>query len=442
VRQTGPGHPGRPYPRQPRRTLRRPRQLTGGGPAKGCSPLGLATSGTTAPSTRVEASNVAKIQPTSRDVRRRYRETLPGERQRRAFDELGRLIDGPRDDLPWHHRVGKLVLRLRPEEPRGAHWVRGLAEALGPSPEWLAKARRFADLYPSREDVAELEAMGVNWARLYFAFAVPDKRDRHALLRRAVRERWPDQQLRFTVQELYPSQRGGVGGWPRRPVTSHGPEVTLRELRRQCRRWLAFHEGAWRGVKGRDWVGFVRSWPREDLDDLLRLLSSADGALKEVAGACRAARAALVGLRRRAEQRRGRPPSERSPPRYSNTVVRLGPCPPDGSARNLGGARRHAAERAQGRPFARPGPGVAARPFRRGGRGGRRPGWQGGSAQRRAGVAAPLSGRPLAPRPREVDPTARVRDRGPPAARHRRLPASGGMPVRCDLSPVRRPCRP
>ena len=86
--------------------------------------------------------------------------------------------------------------------------------------------------------------------------------------------------------------------------------MTLRELERQCRRWLAFHEQAWQAVKGRDWGLFVRGWPREDLDALVRLLSSADGALKGVAGACRAARAALAGLRRRAEQRRGRPPPE------------------------------------------------------------------------------------------------------------------------------------
>jgi hypothetical protein len=152
--------------------------------------------------------------------------------------------------------------------------------------------------------------MGVNWTRLYFAFAVPGRRDRHALLRRAVRERWTDRRLRFTVQERSHSKRGGVGGRPRRPVTGHGPEVTLRELGRQCRRWLDFHEQAWLRVKGRDWVQFVRSWPGEDLDNLLRLLSSADGALKEVAGACRAARAALAGLWRRAEQRRGRPPPE------------------------------------------------------------------------------------------------------------------------------------
>jgi hypothetical protein len=86
--------------------------------------------------------------------------------------------------------------------------------------------------------------------------------------------------------------------------------VTLRELGRQCRRWLDFHEQAWQGVKGRDWVQFVRSWPGEDLDRLVQLLRNTDGALKEVAAACRAARATLAELRERAEQRRGRPPSE------------------------------------------------------------------------------------------------------------------------------------
>jgi hypothetical protein len=79
--------------------------------------------------------------------------------------------------------------------------------------------------------------------------------------------------------------------------------VTLRELERQCRRWLDFHEQVWQGVKGRDWRLFVRSWPGEDLDRLVQLLRNTDGALKEVAGACRAGRAALAELRQRAEQK-------------------------------------------------------------------------------------------------------------------------------------------
>ena len=86
--------------------------------------------------------------------------------------------------------------------------------------------------------------------------------------------------------------------------------MTLRELGRQCGRWLDFHEQAWQGVKDRDWVQFVRGRPGEDRDRLVQLLRDTDKALKEVAGACRAARADLAGLRQRAEQRRGRPPPE------------------------------------------------------------------------------------------------------------------------------------
>ena len=66
-----------------------------------------------------------------------------------------------------------------------------------------------------------------------------------------------------------------------------------------------FHEQAWQGVKGRDWRLFVRSWPREDLDRLVQLLRNTDEALGGVADACRAASAALAGLRQRAEQKQG-----------------------------------------------------------------------------------------------------------------------------------------
>jgi hypothetical protein len=114
---------------------------------------------------------VTKIRPTSGKVRHRYRKRLPGPEQQSAFDELGRLIDSPGDDLPWHHRVGELVGRLRPERWRGTRWTRRLAKALGPSPQLLVKTRRFAQLYPTRQDVAKLEAMRVNWTRLYISFS-------------------------------------------------------------------------------------------------------------------------------------------------------------------------------------------------------------------------------------------------------------------------------
>jgi hypothetical protein len=71
----------------------------------------------------VEASNVAKIQPTSGDVRRRYRETLPGPRQRRAFDELGRLVDSPRDDAVrerWPDQQLRFTVQERSHSKPGA----------------------------------------------------------------------------------------------------------------------------------------------------------------------------------------------------------------------------------------------------------------------------------------------------------------------------------
>ena len=42
-----------------------------------------------------------------------------------------------------------------------------------------------------------------------------------------------------------------------------------------------------------------------DLDKLLQLLRDTDEALEGLAAACRAARAALAGLRQRAEQKQG-----------------------------------------------------------------------------------------------------------------------------------------
>jgi len=57
------------------------------------------------------------------------------------------------------------------------------------------------------------------------------------------------------------------------------------------------------------WAGRWACW-------LVQLLRSTDEALQEVAAACRAVRAALAGLRQRAEQRRGRPRPEYSPLQY------------------------------------------------------------------------------------------------------------------------------
>jgi hypothetical protein len=254
---------------------------------------------------------VAKIQPTPARARQAFRAKLPA-RAQAAFDRLARLIDRPRADLRWHHQVGtraRRLMRVDPERSRGEWWPR-LARALGPCPALFQKAARFARLYPSAGDLAALNRLRVDWTRASLALVIRDRKERHEILRKARREGWTGQRLRFEIQRAYPSRRRGAGGRPRRDPAAYGADVTLRELERLCRRWLAFYGRAWQAVKPSEWGRLVGGCRGEDLGRLVQLLRNTDGALKEVADACRDIRAALAGLRQRAEQRRGRPPSE------------------------------------------------------------------------------------------------------------------------------------
>jgi hypothetical protein len=241
---------------------------------------------------------MAKIQLASEEVRREYRASLRQPGQCAAFDRLVRLLTDPRDSLAWHHEVGRLVGQFRPEDPRGTRWSRKLADALGPSPELLEKSLRFAELYHTTEDFQELEGMGVNWTRLYFAFVIKDPEARHALLREAVNEGWSDKDLRLTIQQRYPSNRRGVGGRRRRAVQSHGPEVALREMERQSRAWAESHAGSWEAVKEKEWARLVRQWPAGDRARLRQLLKATAAAVKEVGKACAEVRRTVARLLR------------------------------------------------------------------------------------------------------------------------------------------------
>jgi hypothetical protein len=123
-------------------------------------------------------------------------------------------------------------------------------------------------------------------ALLYFSFAVPDREARHALLDEAIVNRWSDADLRFAVQQRYPSKRRGVGGRPRRKLTGHGPEVALRELGRRCRDLAAYHAAAWSAVKKAEWRRLVKGWPESEKQKLRDLLADTDAAAREVAEVC------------------------------------------------------------------------------------------------------------------------------------------------------------
>ena len=154
----------------------------------------------------------------------------------------------------------------------------------------LRKAARFVTLYPSEASLQALEEMRVDWTRLELTFSVEDEEQRHKLLRQAVNKGWSGQDLRFEVQRRFPSRRGGVGGRPRRPLTAHGSEVTLRELARWNRRWEDFYADAFSGLKAKDWNAFARRCAGAEGEQLRNLAQEATVSLTSLAKHCAEAR--------------------------------------------------------------------------------------------------------------------------------------------------------
>jgi hypothetical protein len=241
------------------------------------------------------------IKPTSKAVRRAYRQKLRPE-QRGPFDALGKLINEPRFDLDWYHAVGTQVARLIPSDmPQHGRvrWLEGPAKALGPSVEFLQKALMFHDLYPHPRAYRVLKDMHVDWTRLYVVFAVRDREARHRLLREALRKGWNIPQLRFRVQERYTGPQHRRGGRPRRQLPCLSPEATLRELERLSRHWLEFQEQSWATVTATDWKQFLREWPPDDRDRLCQILKNADRKVAQLIAAGEAVRPCLADMLRK-----------------------------------------------------------------------------------------------------------------------------------------------
>jgi hypothetical protein len=139
--------------------------------------------------------------------------------------------------------------------------------------------------------------------QLYIAFAIDDDAKRHALLRQAVKARWTDKQLHQVIQERNSSNRRGVGGRPRRPITEQEPEAALHKIERHCRNWLANFEGGWSSVEEARWASLVEACPSERREKLRDLLVSTDAAVQEVLVGCKVVRAVLRKMMGQAKSR-------------------------------------------------------------------------------------------------------------------------------------------
>ena len=120
------------------------------------------------------------------------------------------------------------------------------------------------------------------------------------MLSRAVREGWSDEDLRFAVQELSRSKRGGVGGRPRRVPGRHGAEVTLRQMGRLCRRLTAYFDAAWSDVGDNEWAGLVSGCAAGEREKLLQDLGRTRSVLAAAAKACEVVRRRVAALQQAA----------------------------------------------------------------------------------------------------------------------------------------------
>jgi hypothetical protein len=75
--------------------------------------------------------------------------------------------------------------------------------------------------------LAALGRLRVDWARAFLALVIGDRKQRQALLRRARREGWAGQGLRFEVQRLYPLKQRGRPAYAA-PEVQGGGENTPR----------------------------------------------------------------------------------------------------------------------------------------------------------------------------------------------------------------------
>jgi len=227
--------------------------------------------------------------------RKDFRRKLENKGQE-VFDQICKHIKQKRTCLTWYHKLGMLVENLIPagvENEGRINWLEKPADALGLSPSLLQKAVRFYAEYPSHQGVEELQRMGVDWTKLYFSFAVADKKARHKLLSDSISLAWTTRELRFEVQRQYPTKRRGVGGRRAKQLMTFGPANTLREMKRITKYWLKFHHHVW---NQEGWKGLLNDWAPESRAKLKSLVTELDYDLECLLRNAQEARDRLAGF--------------------------------------------------------------------------------------------------------------------------------------------------
>lgn len=142
----------------------------------------------------------------------------------------------------------------------------------------------------------ELKALGVGWGLLTVTLGIRNKRQRHAMLHRAVEEKWGARELQRAIQQRKGIRRGG--GRRRKEPRGQGLLPDLAELLGLTGRWLKFHEAVWSQGQ-REYVRELRRMASKARAGVSGVLGRAKKELADLQKRCREAEETVESLRDR-----------------------------------------------------------------------------------------------------------------------------------------------
>jgi hypothetical protein len=225
-----------------------------------------------------------------------FRKKLPGA-ARPLYDQALAHLGRESDEVMWHYRLGRRLLRLKealprrspPGGPRRVTFTR-LAEELGMSLSKFDKHCLFPEVYTTEAEVKKLlRRPKLSWGHVISLLYVTGAEERSRLAARAKDEKWTVDRLKDEAQKVAGGarRRGGRG---RSAPFSAGPAVDLARLAQSTRAWVHVNrlwgEGGepLRSVRERRLTKAMKKRLRKAVDELADLVEKARALLEVLQG--------------------------------------------------------------------------------------------------------------------------------------------------------------
>ena len=212
---------------------------------------------------------------------------------------IANLFGKPEKTLADYHKIGRKLGELAADPAvtaGGAGWKKRVEELAGPSEATQSKCLRFRNAYDDPDDFAELEKLGVTWAKLTISLGVEDREQRHRLLRAAIEGNWSDRELQKKIQQDYGRRRGG--GRPQRAHRSLGLQADSSRLLELLKSVDTYLNDVWLKNRAR-YREEADGLEGEARDTTRRILERARQTLSEVIGGLELVTKDLEAYRRR-----------------------------------------------------------------------------------------------------------------------------------------------